>query len=405
MIDVAKVLVKSGNGGDGGATYTREKFAPKGGPDGGDGGDGGQVFVVADPGKGTLRDYESTPLFSAESGQAGAKRQRFGQKGADIEIPVPLGTVIWEVENQDISLSDFVNRKNRGNDEHDSENLENTDPEITKLGEIIKPTDRILVAEGGLGGRGNVHFKSATNRVPLEYELGGRGQEKTLIFELKLLADVGLVGLPNAGKSTLLSVISQAKPKIADYPFTTLEPHLGVMNLTLRSGEQEQAIVADLPGLIEKASQGKGLGHQFLRHIERCRVLVYMLYVPWEEMRQDLEKQVEILFEQYQVLQGELREHNPDLLDRPFLVSVNKKDVLGDEFEQVLHKKWPEKSLVPLLFSAATHDNLDLWQERVADLLATAPRKISEITEQIPVFTTTREDRKPKLAYRSPLKQ
>lgn len=373
MIDVAKITVKSGNGGNGASTYRREKYAPKGGPDGGDGGDGGDVIINAAPTKRTLREFKGVPDFEAESGQKGAKRQKFGKDGSDLNISVPLGTVVWELDE------------------------ETGDKKL--VGEILKEDDKLVVAQGGLGGRGNVHFKSSANRTPLEYEVGGEGIQKTLILELKLLADVGLVGLPNAGKSTLLSVISEAKPKIADYPFTTLSPHLGVMEI-----DDQNVVVADIPGLIEKASQGKGLGHQFLRHIERCRVLVYLLSVPLENLNLELSQQIDLLYAQWQTLQQELEQHNQDLVKRPFMIVVNKQDILEPEFEQALSDKWPQDKK-PMLISASSHYQLEEWKRRVVEMLDQAPTLIDKEQEEVEVFTLPDERRQPTLAYRPPLKK
>lgn len=388
MIDVAKVVVVSGNGGDGSFSFRRVKYIAKGGPDGGDGGDGGSVYLVATDKKQTLIDYADNPKFKAENGEPGRGQQSFGQKGADLEIPVPLGTIVWDISDHQ---------------------------EKQKIGEIIHLNDRLLVAQGGEGGRGNIHFKSSTNRTPMEYEEGGEGEKRTLLLELKLLADVGLVGLPNAGKSTLLSVLTRARPKVANYPFTTLEPYLGVMDIDFSgSGEKTRYIMADLPGLIEEASQGKGLGHQFLRHIERCRVLVFLLAVPEEHWQLSPAEQVHILKDQYQVLAHELAEYNPDLAQRPSLIVINKKDILSADFLDVLQKEWPEKHDL-LLISAATHDGLPELKQRIHEIVEKSPRllvksdetssRMSETSQGIPVFTLPSTKHKPKLAYRPPLKK
>lgn len=381
MVDVAKVIVESGKGGNGSYSFRREKYIPKGGPDGGDGGRGGSVWLVATDTKQTLRDYSGHPKFKAEDGQPGGHRQLHGQNGSDIEVPVPLGTIIWQLDEAG---------------------------EKTKLGEISSLNDRLLVAQGGFGGRGNVHFKSSTNRTPMEYEVGGAAERKTLLLELKLLADLGLVGLPNAGKSTLLSVLTRAQPKIANYPFTTLEPHLGIMEIPLSGAEVQRYVVADIPGLIEEASQGKGLGHKFLRHIERCRVLLYFLYVPEENLADTPEEHVQLLSQQYQTLQRELAAHNAQLVERPYLVAVNKKDILSEEFAETLRHNWPGEE-TPLLVSAATHEGLEELKQALHEALQTAPSLVSASPEaensDLPIFTLPSTDHKPTLAYRPPLKK
>lgn len=379
MVDVAKVIVESGQGGNGSFSFRREKYVPKGGPDGGDGGDGGHVYLVATDNKQTLRDFAGHPKFKAENGGQGGHRQKSGQKGSDIEVEVPLGTVVWELDEAG---------------------------DKTRLGEVTNLGDRLLVARGGLGGRGNIHFKNSTNRTPLEYEQGGDGEQKTLLLELKLIADIGLVGLPNAGKSTFLSVVTRAQPKIADYPFTTLEPNLGVMELNF--GEETQRyIIADIPGLIEQASQGKGLGHRFLRHIERSRVLLYLLYIPEENLADEAAEQVKILYDQYQTLVHELEAYDASLIERPHLVAVNKSDLLPPEFKQLLKENW-SGSPVPYLMSGATQAGLAEVKQALHEAVRQAPKPVE--TEEaklsgVPVFALPDEQHQPKLAYRPPLKK
>lgn len=374
MFDVAKIIVKAGHGGDGSPSFRREKYVPKGGPDGGDGADGGSIFFVVDEHENTLRSFSGVPKFEAESGEAGRGRQQSGAVGADLEIAVPLGTVIWEGERWD---------------------------DRVLVGEMLRPQDRFLVARGGKGGRGNVHFKSSTNRTPLEFELGGKGDSKTLWLELKLIADIGLVGLPNAGKSTLLSAVTQAQPKIADYPFTTLEPHLGVISGQL-DGESYSYVMADIPGLIEEASEGKGLGHQFLRHIERCRVLLYVLAleeaVIWNDELSDAEK-AESLVEQWKLLRSELEAYDPKLIERPALVVVNKQDLLTPELraeiEQVLERAAGSLQVAkPLFISAQQRLGLDELRRVVHLALKNLPQAVtneareSEVGESRRLFGT-----------------
>jgi GTP-binding protein len=392
MIDVAKVTVESGKGGNGSYSFRREKYITKGGPDGGDGGLGGSVYIVGTTTKQTLRDFTGKQHFKAQAGENGGSQQRHGKDGEDIVIEVPLGTLIWDITDQT--------------------------GEKQLLGEILAEDERLLVAQGGEGGRGNVHFKSSTNRTPLEYEIGGENEQRVLLLELRLLADLGLVGLPNAGKSTLLSVLTRAQPKIANYPFTTLEPYLGVMELDWQ-GTTQRYIMADLPGLIEEASAGKGLGHKFLRHIERCRLLVYYLYVPDESLQLSSAEQVELLVGQYKMLAHELEAYDEALVERPSLVAINKSDLLAEDFGDVLMKIWPrEIGEVPTLISAATHSGLEEFKlkvhEKMQNIPAPVPVRVNdsaysdEFGEQngqrdIPVFTLRSKRNKPTLAYRPPL--
>jgi GTP-binding protein len=248
FIDEAVISVSGGGGGDGCLSFRREKYVPKGGPDGGDGGDGGSVVLVADPSVTTLLAFRFRKHFRAERGRHGQGSNKAGRSGNDLVVPVPVGTLVSNADGSE------------------------------RLADLCEPDQRLVVARGGRGGRGNTRFKSAVRRVPTRHEPGHDGEVRTVRLELKLLADVGLVGFPNAGKSTLISRISAARPKIADYPFTTLEPHLGVVD----AGDFRSFVVADIPGLIEGAHRGAGLGHRFLRHLERCRLLLHLVDVTAE---------------------------------------------------------------------------------------------------------------------------
>jgi GTPase len=286
FIDRVVVKVKAGDGGSGIASFRREKFVPLGGPDGGDGGRGGHVTVRGDENLATLLDYTYRDSWTAPSGEHGSGSNKSGRSGADLMMPVPPGTVIRDLDSGEL------------------------------LGEIVEAGQEIRIARGGRGGKGNSHFATATHQTPLEFQPGEDGQARTLELELKLIADVGLVGQPNAGKSTLLSVISAARPKIADYPFTTLSPNLGVVQM---SGNRT-FVVADIPGIIEGAHEGKGLGLQFLRHIERTRVLAFM--VPVDSMDWQAE------FDQ---LRAEIEAYSTDLAQKPYCVVFTKMDLLGDD--------------------------------------------------------------------------
>ncbi|MDI6803909.1 MAG: GTPase ObgE [Bacteroidota bacterium] len=285
FIDYAKIVVKSGNGGKGMVSFRREKYVPKGGPDGGKGGKGGSVILRADHHLNTLLDFRYNKKYEAQNGENGKTSNKSGKDGDDIIVRVPCGTLIKDVDTGEV------------------------------LFDIIDDKEEIIIARGGKGGRGNGEFATPTNQAPRFAEPGREGEEKHLELELKLIADVGLVGLPNAGKSTLISVISAAKPKIADYPFTTLVPNLGIV----RYQESKSFVVADMPGLIEGAHSGKGLGIQFLRHIERTRVLVYLIECTDEDPKKALE-----------MLQKEIKLFNKDMLKKPQMVIITKTD-LADE--------------------------------------------------------------------------
>src|SRR6476620_6997080 len=255
FVDEVDIHITAGNGGNGCLSFRREKFVPRGGPDGGDGGAGGSVYVVATPTKNTLIDFRFHPEFEARRGAHGQGSNKTGHSGSDLEVAVPIGTLVFE-KNPDTG-------------------------ELTPLADLTAEGQRVLVGRGGRGGRGNAQFVSSTNRAPRRTEPGTEGEQKQLRLELKLIADVGLIGFPNAGKSTLISRISAARPKIANYPFTTLTPNLGVVSL---SGDRS-FVVADVPGLIEGAHDGHGLGHQFLRHIERTKVVAHLVHLSSESGR------------------------------------------------------------------------------------------------------------------------
>lgn len=286
FIDRVVVNVKAGDGGSGITSFRREKFVPMGGPDGGEGGRGGDIILVGDSNLATLLDYTYRDAWTAPAGDHGSGNNKSGKSGADVLMPVPIGTVVRDLETQEL------------------------------LGEIMETGDRIVVAKGGRGGKGNAFFVTATHQSPREYQPGEDGEARTLELELKLIADVGLVGKPNAGKSTLLSVISAARPKIADYPFTTLSPNLGVVQLS----DNRTFVVADIPGIIEGAHEGRGLGLQFLRHIERTRVLAFLIPIDAEDW------QVE-----YDQLRAEVEAYSEELAQTPHCVVFTKMDLLGDD--------------------------------------------------------------------------
>jgi len=287
FIDRVVVRVKAGTGGSGATSFRREKWVPMGGPDGGEGGRGGDVIVRGDRNLATLLDYTYRDTWEAERGNHGEGSNKTGRSGNDVVMPVPPGTVI-----RDHETSAFV-------------------------GEILEDGEEFIVARGGRGGRGNASFASSTHQAPREWEPGREGEERSLELELKLIADVGLVGMPNAGKSTLLSVISKATPKIADYPFTTLSPNLGVAQLS----DHRTFVVADIPGIIEGASVGKGLGLQFLRHIERTRILAFLIPIDAVDWQVELDQ-----------LRHELEAHSQELMKKPYCIVFTKLDLLGEDY-------------------------------------------------------------------------
>ena len=287
FIDRVVVHVKAGTGGSGATSFRREKFVPMGGPDGGDGGRGGDVIVRGDRNLATLLDYTYRDRWEAERGEHGMGSNKTGRSGGDVVLPVPPGTIIRDHESGEF------------------------------IGEILADGEEIIVARGGRGGKGNAQFVSSTHQAPREWEPGREGVERRLDLELKLIADVGLVGMPNAGKSTLLSVISKATPKIADYPFTTLSPNLGVVQLT----DHRTFVVADVPGIIEGASGGKGLGLQFLRHIERTRILAFLIPIDAVEWQQEFDQ-----------LRHEISVYSPELARKPYCVVFTKLDLLGEDY-------------------------------------------------------------------------
>jgi len=293
FVDEARIIVRAGKGGPGVVSFRREKYIPKGGPDGGDGGDGGSVWLVGDSGLNTLADFRHARQFKARNGEPGAGRERSGKSAEDVFIRVPLGTIVIAAETSE------------------------------RLGEITEHEQRLLVARGGLGGRGNVHFKSSVNRAPRQSTPGTAGDERELQLELKVLADVGLLGFPNAGKSTLISAVSAARPKIADYPFTTLHPNLGVVSLE----PGRSFVIADIPGIIEGAAGGAGLGIRFLKHLQRTRLLLHLVDIAPLDQADPVE--------QVRLLEAELERFDAELAARPRWLVLTKTDQLPEpECEQ-----------------------------------------------------------------------
>lgn len=342
MFDEVKIYVSSGNGGDGLIHFRREKFVPRGGPAGGDGGRGGNVILQVNPHISTLSHFQRKAHFKAGHGGRGGSNNKTGADAEDLMIDVPPGTIVREAETQRL------------------------------LADLVAPGDRVIVAHGGRGGRGNARFKSAANQAPRVAEKGQPGEELWLQLELRLIADVGFVGMPNAGKSTLLSVVSNARPKIADYPFTTLEPNLGVILY-----DDRDIVAADIPGLIEGAHAGVGLGHAFLRHVQRTRLLVHLLNGESEDVLAD-----------YNQINMELSLYDAHLGDKPQIVVLNKIDI------PEVAARWPEieaelksRGVKPLAISAATRQNIDTLIQRIMAMVDTLPEeKPLPVVEELPVY-------------------
>lgn len=323
FVDYIKIYAKSGKGGKGSTHLRREKFVAKGGPDGGDGGRGGHVILKGDKQLWTLYHLKFNQHFTAEHGGDGGRQQSTGHDGKDIIVPVPLGTVVYDLESNEVIF------------------------EITQEGE-----ERILL-EGGKGGKGNSFFKTSTNQTPRFAQPGMPSIEGNFRLELKILADVGLVGFPNAGKSTLLSVLTKAKPKIADYPFTTLKPNLGIVPYR----EFRSFVMADIPGIIEGASEGKGLGHYFLRHIERNSVLLFMIPVDSADIKKE-----------YKILSNELKKYNPEMMDKSRMLAITKIDMLDEELIKQLKKDVP-KGIEVVYISSVAQQGLEVLKDKLWELL------------------------------------
>ena len=348
FIDVAKIELKAGKGGDGSVAFRREKYEPSGGPAGGDGGDGGSIIIVADKDIKTLMDYSYKSIYKAENGGDGRNKKQFGKKGEDLILKVPVGTLIKDYDTD------------------------------TVIYDVKHDKEEFVICKGGKGGKGNVHFKSSIRQAPRFAEPGAKGEEKTIKLELKLLADVGLIGLPNVGKSTLLSIMSNARPKIANYHFTTLEPNLGVCKV----GEKS-FVLADIPGLIEGASEGLGLGHDFLKHIERTKILVHVLDISGSEGRNPIED--------FELINSELASYNIKLNDKKMLVVLNKTDLGAEDNIKEFREKYSDKVDEIVEISAATTENVDKLMYLIADTLDSIEDDYSTLDEQYVYFEEEKE--------------
>ena len=327
FLDRVKIFLNAGNGGDGAATFRREAHVPRGGPDGGDGGRGGSIYLTVDPGETSLRDYRQAHHFKGTPGGRGYGQRMHGKAGHDLILKVPPGTGIFLEETGEL------------------------------LGDLVAAEQTLMVARGGKGGLGNVHFATSTHQAPRHAQRGEPGEERWVWLELRLIADVGLVGLPNAGKSTLLAALTAARPKIADYPFTTLEPNLGVLDLG--DEDQRRPTIADVPGLIEGASSGAGLGHAFLRHVERTRILVHVV----DGSDRDPEWG-------YNIIRDELEAHNPALLAKPMLVAFNKMDQTeAADAWPAFQKARAAEGVAVVAISASAREGLGDLRARLAEML------------------------------------
>lgn len=335
FIDKAKIKISSGKGGNGVVAWRREKYVDKGGPAGGDGGNGGSVYLIADEGLSTLLDFTYRSIFKADNGENGFKKSMHGKSAKDLYIKVPTGTLVKDLKNGNI------------------------------IADLTEHEQTVLVAKGGRGGRGNTHFCTPQNRAPQYCKPGEPGIERELQLELKLIADVGLLGMPNAGKSTFISRVSAAKPKIADYPFTTIVPNLGVVKKSTEGGY----VIADIPGLIEGASEGVGLGYDFLRHVERCRFLLHIV-----------DGTAENPTENYKIINSELAKYSPKLAALYQIVAINKKDAMTPERTEKLIEQFNALGTEPFVISAVTGENLDELKYELENKVNTIEKPKSEVT-------------------------
>ncbi len=403
MTDLVFLTLKSGDGGNGRVSFRREKYIPKGGPDGGDGGNGGNIVLRAIDSATTLQWYAGKTSFTAVSGGLGGRRNKTGTQGESIELEVPIGTIVWQLQEnypahkrrlfsgceeplprEKIERAQYHLEREGGpippmlpDALYDAavlpaaKELPRFEPEkngYVKLWEARTAGDEFLICQGGLGGRGNDRFKSSIEQAPLRAEYGTPAEQRAVALELRLLADVGLVGLPNAGKSTLLSIVTQARPKIAAYPFTTIEPHLGVMH---DPASLREVVIADIPGLIEGASVGKGLGFAFLRHVSNCRGLVFVLTLDESVVYDEsttAEEKAQLIWQQYELLKQELATFDERMLEKKQRVALSKSDIYSEEMLVAIKAEFQKHDLDILTFSAVTGQGMDALRTEVLTL-------------------------------------
>jgi GTP-binding protein len=397
MIDLVKLLLIAGDGGNGKVSFRREKYVAKGGPDGGYGGNGGDIIFVGDTHTATLKHLAGITEIIAERGQNGGKKKMHGADSEPVVVKVPVGTTLWSIAENDLakrrreaveltrpfSKSEVhfktydVEKEGMQpppieQDEIDNiydEAVVNTDFRVKnvnvnhitkkKLVEITEDGQEVIVCQGGFGGRGNIAYKNSRTTTPLVAEYGTNGERRIILAELRLLADVGLVGFPNAGKSTLVSKVTKANPKIGAYPFTTLEPHLGVFETQFG----KELIIADIPGLVEGASEGKGLGFAFLRHVEACQVLLYVLSLEETVVYDDTktnEDRVRVIWNEFETLKKELHQYGEEILKKPYLIGINKADLYSEELQTTIINFFKENGEEVIIFSGITGENLDM---------------------------------------------
>jgi GTP-binding protein len=411
IIDSAQFSVTAGKGGDGAISFRREKYIPKGGPDGGRGGKGGSVIITSNPNINTLRFFAGKNRFEAHSGQKGGKRNQFGEDAANLTLEVPVGTQIYvntvnarmlsgnelygtkdweELEEREkpdkrtqyvaqasqeivpaltkrfsLESPTFLDNRDAASPDLGNEQSVNQ-PQWLLVKDFTMPRESMVIAQGGKQGHGNAHYKSSRVTTPKFAQRGEGGEVFEIRLELKVLADVGLVGLPNVGKSTLLSVLTRAQPEIANYPFTTLSPNLGVLVLDNQRSDAKDLVIADIPGLIEGASEGKGLGDQFLKHVERCRMLIYVLGPMDADLMLSPDELAKALQKQLAVVEQEVAAYSPLMQEKPRLIVINKTDVMSEEQKQELKKIFAKHK--PLFISAVSRQNLEKLVEQIAKL-------------------------------------
>jgi GTPase len=357
FVDRIKVYAQAGTGGRGCVSFRREKFVPKGGPDGGDGGRGGDVILRADRHVDNLSNLFYEPIIKAKNGSHGKGKKMAGRAGANKIVKVPVGTIVWRAEDEKSSTSNSDKSRagaQQRTPDSDQSAIRTPQSEMDLIVDLVRDGEEFVLCRGGEGGKGNVHFKSSRNRAPRQYTNGEEGEQGHFLLELRTIADAGLVGYPNAGKSTLLRKLSAARPKVAAYPFTTLHPVVGVMELP----GYQRATVADIPGLIEGAHRGLGLGHEFLRHITRCPILIFVIDVAGSEGRSPVED--------LQNLRKEIDLYDPALSSRPWLVVANKMDLRNaNENLETLRERFPKINIIPI--SATNGEGIDTLKEALAE--------------------------------------